>query len=123
MPRRGLTRDAARWTRGDPLAGRISSQGEVGTFSWDWEAEPWKTDDINYGSRKKWCLVSTVVMDHGLGNGDMGKGFKMNRPKGNFSKKQQARAMEHVSVKPNERRKKLSLLQIQRGEVIKCRQI
>ena len=37
--------------------------------------------------------------------------------------KQQARAMEHVSVKPNERRKKLSLLQMQRGEVIKCRQI
>ena len=63
--------------------------GEVGTFSWDWEAEPWKTDDINYGSRKK----------------------------------QQARVMEHVSVKPNERRKKLPLLQIQRGEVIKCRQI
>ena len=31
--------------------------------------------------------------------------------------------MEHVSVKPNERRKKLSLLQMQRGEVIKCRQI
>jgi hypothetical protein len=31
----------------------------------------------------------------------------MNRPKGNFSKKQQARAIEHVSVKPNERRKKL----------------
>ena len=44
-------------------------------------------------------------------------------PKGNFSKKQQARAMEHVSVKPNERRKKLSLLQMQRWEVIKCRQI
>ena len=86
---RGLTRDAARWTRGDPLAGRISSQGEVGTFSWDWEAEPWKTDDINYGSRKK----------------------------------QQARAIEHVAAKPNERRKKLSLLQMQRGEVIKCRQI
>ena len=43
----------------------------------------------------------------------------MNKPKGNFSKKQQARAIEHVSVKPNERRKKLSLLQIQRGEVIK----
>ena len=47
----------------------------------------------------------------------------MNRPKGNFSKKQQARAMEHVSVKPNERRKKLSLLQMQRGEVIKYMQI
>ena len=47
----------------------------------------------------------------------------MIRPKGNFNKKQQARAMEHVSVKPNERRKKLSLLQIQRGKVIKCRQI
>ena len=31
--------------------------------------------------------------------------------------------MEHVSVKPNERRKKLSILQMQRGEVIKCRQI
>ena len=31
--------------------------------------------------------------------------------------------MEHVSVKPNERRKKLSLLQMQRGEVIKYRQI
>ena len=31
--------------------------------------------------------------------------------------------MEHVSVKPNEKRKKLSLLQMQRGEVIKCRQI
>ena len=106
----GLARDAFRWTRGDPLAGRISSQGEVGTFSWDWEAEPWKTDDINYGSRKKWCLVSTVAMDLGLENGDMGKGFKMNRPKGNFTKKQQASAMEHVSVKPNERRKKLSLL-------------
>ena len=45
------------------------------------------------------------------------------RPKGNFSKKQQARAMEHVSVKPNEKRKKLSLLQMQRGKVIKCRQI
>jgi len=44
----------------------------------------------------------------------------MNRPKGNFSKKQQARAMEHVSVKPNERRKKLSLLQMQIGDVIKC---
>ena len=51
------------------------------------EAEPWKTDDINYCSHKKWCLVSTVAMDHGLGNGDMGKGFKMNRPKGNFRKK------------------------------------
>ena len=46
----------------------------------------------------------------------------MNKPKGNFSKKQQARAIEHVSVKPNEMRKKLSLLQMQR-EVIKCRQI
>ena len=67
--------------------------------------------------------MSTVVMDHGLGNGDMGKGFKMNRSKGNFSKKHQARVMEHVSVKPNERRKKLSLLQIQRGEVIKYKQI
>ena len=43
----------------------------------------------------------------------------MNRPKGNFNKKQQARAMEYVSVKPNKRRKKLSLLQIQREEVIK----
>ena len=53
----------------------------------------------------------------------MGKWFKMNRRKGNFSKKQQARAMEHVSVKPNEMRKKLSLLQMQRGEVIKYRQI
>ena len=31
--------------------------------------------------------------------------------------------MEHVSVKPNEKRKKLSLLQMQRGEVIKCSQI
>ena len=60
-------------------------------------------------------------MDHGLGNGDMGKGFKMNRPKDNFSKKQQARAMEHVSVKPNERMKKPSLLRMQRGEVIKYR--
>ena len=88
-PRRGLTRDAARWTQGDPLAGRMSSQREVGTFSWDWDAEPWKTDDINYGSRKK----------------------------------HQARVMEHVSVKPNERRKKLSLLQMQRGKVNKCRQI
>ena len=47
----------------------------------------------------------------------------MNRPKGNFSKKQQARAMKYVSVKLNERRKKLSLLQMQRGEVIKYRQI
>ena len=75
-PRRGLTREAARCTRVDPLAGRISSQEEVGTFSFDWEAEPWKTDDINYGSRKK----------------------------------QQAREMEHVNVKPNEKRKKLSLL-------------
>ena len=63
-------------------------------------------------------------------NGDIGfsmhSGGKLNLgllSKGNFSKKQQARAMEHVSVKPNERRKKLSLLQIQRGEVIKCRQI
>ena len=37
----------------------------------------------------------------------MGKGFKMNRPKDNFSKKQQVRAMEHVSVKPNEKRKKV----------------
>ena len=62
-------------------------------------------------------------MDHGLGNGDMGKGFKMNRPKGNFSKKQQARAIELVSVKPNERRKKLSLLQMQREKIIKCMQI
>ena len=53
----------------------------------------------------------------------MGKWFKMDRRKGNFSKKQQARAMEHVSVKPNERRKKLFLLQMQRGKVIKCRQI
>ena len=65
--------------------------------------------------------MSTVAMDHGLGNENMGKGVKMNRPKGNFSKKQQARAMEHVSVKPNERRKKLSLLQMQRGEIIKYR--
>ena len=43
---------------------------------------------------------------------------------GQFKQKnQQARAMEHVSVKPNERRKQLSLLQMQIGEVIKCRQI
>jgi len=34
---------------GDPLAGRISSQGEVGIFSWDWEAEPWKTDEQTQG--------------------------------------------------------------------------
>ena len=68
-------------------------------------------------------MVSTVAMDHGLRNGDMGKGFKINRHKDNFSKKQQARAMEHVSVKPNERRKKLSLLQMQRGKVIKWMQI
>ena len=31
--------------------------------------------------------------------------------------------MEHVSVKPNERRKKLSFLQMQRWKVIKYRQI
>ena len=81
-------------------------------------------------SRNKWCLMSTVTMDHGLvtmdhglGNRDMRKVFKMNRPMGNFNKKQQARTMEHVSVKPNERRKKLSLLQMQRGKVNKCRKI
>ena len=51
----------------------------------------------------------------------MGKGFKMNRPKDSFSKKQQARVIEHVSVKPNEMRKKMSLLQMQRGKVIKYR--
>ena len=56
--------------------------------------------------------MSTVTMDYGLGNGNMGKVFKMNRPKGNFNKKQQARTMEHVSMKPNKRRKKLFLLQI-----------
>ena len=90
-------KDAASWpdARRCPMDSRrsfgrpISSQGEVGTFSWDWEAGPYKTDDINYGSRKK----------------------------------QHAREIEHVSVKPNERRKKLSLLQMQRGEVIKYRQI
>ena len=52
-PGEGLVQDAARWTQRDPLVGRISSQGVVGTFSWDWEAEPWKTEDIKYGSRKK----------------------------------------------------------------------
>ena len=63
-------------------------------------------------------------------NGDIGfsmhSGGKLNLgllSKGNFSKKQEARAMKHVSVKPNERRKKLSLLQMQRGKVIKYMQI
>ena len=37
----------------------------------------------------------------------MGKEFKMNKPEGNFSEKQRAMAMEHVSVKPNEKRKKV----------------
>ena len=55
-------------------------------------------------------------MDLGLGNGDMGKGFKMNRPKGNFSKKQQTRAMEHVSVKPNERRKNCPFCKCKEGK-------
>ena len=70
-------------------------------------------------------MVSGVYCRDGPWIGERGYGemIQKNRPKGNFSKKQQARVMEHVSMKPNERRKKLSLLQMQRGEVIKCRQI
>ena len=47
----------------------------------------------------------------------------MPRSQGERRAGRRPRQMEHVSVKPNERRKKLSLLQMQREKVIKCMQI
>ena len=47
----------------------------VGIFSWDWEAEPLKTDNINYGSRKK--MVSSVYCRNGPWIGERGYGERI----------------------------------------------
>ena len=70
-------------------------------------------------------MVSSVYCRAGPWIGEWGFGERIQNEQTQEQFQQETASEEHGTRErePNERRKKLSLLQMQRGEVIKCRQI